>query len=133
MLVTFLMNLDCFFHIGKWFNLFLSNTNKNSNDKTVLLQFSINNISCLHTESHLFTFFFVYIQLNDQTVIFRKIPFSMSTKLNSSTYCCVSLTIQLNINHLITHNEIIKQFYFKQFILAWVHSLNVKQFYLIIR
>ena len=39
-----------------------------------------------------------------------------STKLNSSKYCYVSPTIQLN-SYLLTHDSI-KQFYFKQFSLA---------------
>ena len=42
-----------------------------------------------------------YTELNDQTILFQ---FSMSTKLNYSKYCYVSLTIQLNISHLFTHN-----------------------------
>ena len=45
---------------------------------------------------------FVYTQLNDQTVLFQGIQFSMSTKLNSSKYSYESLTIQLNISHLFT-------------------------------
>ena len=32
----------------------------------------------------------------------KKIQLSMSTKLNGSKYCYVSLTIQLNISHLFT-------------------------------
>ena len=46
----------------------------------------------------------------------------MSTKLNNPKYCYVSLTIQLIISHLFTLTYIIKQFYFKQFSLAYVHS-----------
>ena len=42
------------------------------------------------------TQFFVYTQLNDQTVLFQVIQFSISTKLNGSKYYYVSLTIQLN-------------------------------------
>ena len=34
------------------------------------------------------------------------------TQLSGSKYCNVSLTIQLNISHLFTHTEMIKQFYF---------------------
>ena len=49
---------------------------------------------------------FVYIQLNDQTVLFQTIQFSMSTKINYSKYCHVSLTIQLNISHLFTQLNI---------------------------
>ena len=45
-------------------------------------------------------------------------------------YFYVSPTIQLNISHLFTHSWMIKQFYFKQFSWAEVHSLIVKQFYL---
>ena len=45
---------------------------------------------------------FVYIQLNDQTVLFLTIQFSISTELKSSKYCHVLLTIQLNISHLFT-------------------------------
>ena len=43
-------------------------------------------------------------QLNDKTVLFQTIQFSMSTKLNSSKYCYVLLIIQLNISHLFTHS-----------------------------
>ena len=52
-----------------------------------------------------------------------------STKLNSSKYCYVLLTIQLNTKLYD------KQFYFKQFNLAchlFALSLNIKQFYLTI-
>ena len=35
----------------------------------------------------------------------------MSTKLNGSKYCNVSLTILLNISHLFTHSLSVKQFY----------------------
>ena len=38
-----------------------------------------------------------YTQLNDQTVLFL-------TKCNSSKYCYVQLTIQLNISNLFTHS-----------------------------
>ena len=41
-----------------------------------------------------------YPQVNDQTVLFQTIQSSMSTKLNGSKYCYVSLTVQLNISHL---------------------------------
>ena len=46
---------------------------------------------------------FVYTQLNDKTVLFQTIQFSMSTKLNGSKYCYVSLavlflTIQFSIS-----------------------------------
>ena len=34
-------------------------------------------------------------------------------KLNSLNYCDVPQTIQLNINDLFTHSQMIKQFYFK--------------------
>ena len=36
---------------------------------------------------------FVNTQLNDQTVLFQIIQFSMSIKLNGSKYCYVLLTI----------------------------------------
>ena len=52
----------------------------------------------------------VYTHLNDQTVLFQAIQFSMSTKLNDSKYCYVSLIIQLNINHLLIYSKMIKQF-----------------------
>ena len=45
---------------------------------------------------------FVYILLNDQAVLFQTLQFSMSTKLNSSKYCYVSLKIQSNIRNLFT-------------------------------
>ena len=35
------------------------------------------------------------------TVLFETIQFSMSTKLNGSKYCHVSLTIQLSISHFV--------------------------------
>ena len=38
---------------------------------------------------------FVDTQLNDQTVLFLTIQFSISQKLNGSKYCYVSLTIKL--------------------------------------
>ena len=38
---------------------------------------------------------FVYPQLKDQTVLYKSIQTSMSTKLNGSMDCYVSLTIQL--------------------------------------
>ena len=41
-----------------------------------------------------------------------------SIKLNSSKYCNVSLTNQLNISHLLTHSWFIKQIFFKQLNLA---------------
>ena len=50
------------------------------------------------------TVFFVYTHLNVKTVLFQIIQFSMSTKLNGSKYCYISLTIQLNISHLFTHS-----------------------------
>ena len=46
---------------------------------------------------------FVYTQLNDQTVLFQTIQFSMSTKLTCSKYCYLSLTIQQN-SHLFAHS-----------------------------
>ena len=45
---------------------------------------------------------FVNTQLNDQTVLFQTIQFSMSKKLNGSNYSYVSLKIQLNISHFFT-------------------------------
>ena len=45
---------------------------------------------------------FVYTQLNEKTVLVQTIQFSMSTMLNGSKYCYVSLTIQLNFSHLFT-------------------------------
>ena len=57
-------------------------------DDEVLLCF--NNNSTKHLS-------FVYTELNDQTVLFLTIRFSMSIKLYSSKLCSVSLTIQLNI------------------------------------
>ena len=41
--------------------------------------------------------------MNDQTVLFQTIQFSMS-KLNGSKYNYVSLIIQLNINNLFTRS-----------------------------
>ena len=49
-----------------------------------------------------------------------------STKLNSSKYCYVSLTIELNISLLFTYTYMIKNFYFKQFNFAQINK--VKQF-----
>ena len=45
---------------------------------------------------------FVYTQLNELTVLFQTIQFSISE--NGSKYCDVSLTNQLNISHLFTHS-----------------------------
>ena len=42
------------------------------------------------------------MQLNDQTVLFQTIQFSMSTKLDGSKYSYVSLTIQLNLSFIYT-------------------------------
>ena len=56
-----------------------------------------------------------------------------STKLNSSKYCNVSLTIQLNINHLfIQLNDQRVLFLTIQFSMSHLFALssNVKQFYL---
>ena len=58
-------------------------------------------------------FFFVYTELNDRTGLFQTIQLSMSTKLNGSKYCYVSVTIQLNVNHLFKHSEMIKQIFLK--------------------
>ena len=44
-----------------------------------------------------------YTQVNDQTVLFLIIQFSMSTKLDGSKHCNVLPTIQLNISHLFKH------------------------------
>ena len=44
----------------------------------------------------------------------------MSSKLNGSKYCYVSLAIQLNMSHLFTHTWMIKQFYIKQFCLVHI-------------
>ena len=48
-----------------------------------------------------------------------------STKLNGFKYCCVSLTIQLNISHLFTHSKMIKRFYFKQFNSSQLFALSL--------
>ena len=39
-------------------------------------------------------------------------------QLNGSKYCYISLTIQLNISHLFTLCQVVKQSYFEQFNLA---------------
>ena len=49
--------------------------------------------------------------LNDQTVLFLTIQFSMSTKLNGSKYCYISLTIQFSISHLFALTLNVKLFY----------------------
>ena len=41
-------------------------------------------------------------QLNVKTVLFHTIQLSISTKLNGSKYCYLSLTFQLDISHLFT-------------------------------
>ena len=48
-------------------------------------------------------FFFVYTQLKVKTLLFRIIQFNMSTNLNDSKYCYVSLIYQLKINVLFTY------------------------------
>ena len=57
-----------------------------------------------------------------------------STKLNSSKYCYVSLTIQLNISHLFIHsiNNQIVLFQTIQFSISHLLALNltVEQLYL---
>ena len=58
---------------------------------------------------------FVYTELNDQTILFLTIHFSLSTKFNGSKYWFESQTIQLNISHSLLHTYMIKQFYFKLF------------------
>ena len=65
-----------FWHTVKWFHL-------------------ISNNSVQQKYSLLFT-------LKDQ--IFQIIHFSMQTKLNGSKYCYVSLTIELNIDHLFAYS-----------------------------
>ena len=63
---------------------------------------------------------FVYTQLNDQTVLFQSIQFSMWTKLTSSKYGYVLLTIQLNVSHLFTElndqTVLLQSFVWTQFI-----------------
>ena len=56
----------------------------------------------------------------------------MSTKLDGSKYCYVSLTVQLNISHLFTHSWMIRVQFQIQFSINYLfaHSLNVKEFYL---
>ena len=49
-----------------------------------------------------------------------------STKLNGSKYCYVSLTIQLNISHLFTHNQTVL-FQIVQFILSFVYTQFKRQ------
>ena len=67
-----------------------------------------------------------YRSLNAKSYIFKYIYINIymicqhkSKKLNHFNYCYVSLTIQSNISHLFTHSWMIKQFYFKQFNLAY--------------
>ena len=45
-------------------------------------------------------------------------------QLNGSKYFYLSLTILLNISHLFTYSQMIKQFYFKQFSLALINCLH---------
>ena len=65
-------------------------------------------------------------KLNDQTVLFQTIQFSMSTHLNCFKYCYVALTIHLNTsqclhlvkwsNSSISNNSILhKSFVYTQF------------------
>ena len=68
-----------------------------------------------------------FSQLNGFTYLYliRMILFTINhlfAQLNVFNY--VSLTIQLNISHLFTHSQMIKRFYFKQFSLALVLSLD---------
>ena len=61
--------------------------------------------------------------------VYSTFPVDWAAKLNSSKYCYLSPTVQLNISHLFTHSWKIKQFYFEQFSLAChllALSLNVK-------
>ena len=46
----------------------------------------------------------IFTQLNDETVLFQAIQFSMSAKLKGSKYSHKLLTIQLNISPLFTHS-----------------------------
>ena len=66
--------------------------------------------------------FFVYIQLNVKTVLFQIIHFSICTVSMSKTV--LFQTIQFSISRLV---QCQKQFYFKQFSLAYVGHLNVKR------
>ena len=108
-----------FFLAIKWFYLFLSNKNTQLNNQTILLhtiQFSMRT-QFVYTQSFVWIRFFCLHTVKCKKILIYAIQFSMSTKLNSSKFCYVSRTIQLN-SHLFTHSQIIKEFYLKQFSLA---------------
>ena len=64
------------------------------------------------------------------------LSFFLCTHLNGFKYSYVSVTIQLNISHLLAHSWMIKHFYLKQFNLVGyllAFSWHVKQFSLYIK
>ena len=63
--------------------------------KWLLVLFGITNYSIKHQS-------FVYIQLNDQTILFQTIQLSINQQ--SSKYCYVSWTVQISIRHLFSHS-----------------------------
>ena len=88
----------------KWFHLFLS---------MQIILFTINylfahsyvfQVLLLNTKNSIKHQSLAYTELNNQTVLFPTIQFSMSTKFNSSKYYYVSRTIQLNIRYLLIHS-----------------------------
>ena len=90
-MITFLNKTELVFFVHKWFHL-ISNNSVYCKD------------SLVYTVSHWFKYSFLFTQLNVKTVLFLTIQFSMSTKLNGSEYCYVSVTIQLTIRHLFSHS-----------------------------
>ena len=66
--------------------------------------------------------------LNDFTYFYliRILPLSINHLLahffNAFKNCYLTVTIELNISHLFTNSEMIKQFYFKRFSLALVNN-----------
>ena len=64
-------------------------------------------LSSAHTKKSLETY-----RMHLVTLIIQSNTIHSFARSNGSKYCYVSLTIQLNICHLFTHSQMVKQFYF---------------------
>ena len=112
----------------KWLQVLIFNTD-----------YSIQHYSfiCIHSNDSEYCYVIPIFQFRLKVIEFQVLLFNTNnsiqnflfvcTQLNCSKHCYASLTIQLS-SHLFTHDEMIKQFYFKQFNLVchlFAHSLNV--------
>ena len=94
-----------FWSTVKWFHLFLSDTNSSIYYQSfICTQLNAFNFNTNDSKKHQRNIkSFVYTQLNDQTILFQTIHFSILKNLNNFKYCYVSLMIHLNISYLFTH------------------------------